>query len=334
MGADFSKAISQGMPVAATGKPETMSSLSILNATLPVYFMMVAGALMRKFGWLPKETDSGIVSLATRLLFPCLALERIIGNPALNNAGEVFLNASLGFGLVAIMIYVSYALTPLLGIKRGEGARTFALCTGFQNYGFVAIPVIEALFGKEYVGVLFTYSLGMEAAMWTLGVGILTGFGKAPWRHALTPPVLSIIIALILHYAGAAAYMPDSAHKLLGQLGACAIPLSVLLIGATIMDLIGTERIRWNVAISSAVLRIFVLPWILLFAAKFLPVSLEMKRIFCVQASMPAAVFTIVLARHYGGHAATAVLVILSTTVVGIFTMPFVIGFAMKWLGV
>lgn len=311
-----------------------MSSAFIISATLPVYFMMVAGALMRKFGWLPKETDSGIVSLATRLLFPCLALERIIGNPALNDAGQVFLNASLGFGLVTATIFLSYALTPLLGIKRGEGARTFGLCTGIQNYGFVAIPVIEALYGKEYIGVLFTYSLGMEAAMWTVGVGILTGFNKAPWRHALTPPVLSIIVALILHYAGAAAYVPDSVHKILGQLGACAIPLSVLLIGATIMDLIGTERIRWNVAISSAVLRIFVLPWSLLLAARFLPLSLEMKRIFCVQASMPAAVFTIVLARHYGGHAATAVLVVLSTTVVGIFTMPFVIGFAMKWLGV
>lgn len=311
-----------------------MSPSFILSATFPVYFMMVAGALLRKFGWLPKETDSGIVSLATRLLFPCLALERIIGNPALNNAGEVFLNASLGFGLATASIFLSYALTPFLGIKRGEGARTFGLCTGFQNYGFVAIPVIEALFGKDYIGVLFTYSLGMETAMWTVGVGILTGFGKAPWRHVLTPPVLSIIIALILHYAGAAAYVPDSVHKLLGQLGACAIPLSVLLIGATIMDLIGTERIRWNVAISSTVLRIVVLPWTLLLAARFFPVSFEMKRIFCVQASMPAAVFTIVLARHYGGHAATAVLVILSTTVVGIFTMPFVIGFAMKWLGV
>lgn len=311
-----------------------MSPTFIISATLPVYFMMLAGALMRKFGWLPKETDAGIMSLATKLLFPCLALERIIGNPALSDFRQVFLNASLGFGLVSACIFLSYALTPLLGIKRGEGARTFGLSVGIQNYGFVAIPVIEALFGKEYIGVLFTYTLGVEAALWTVGVGILTGFNKAPWRHILTPPVLSIIVALILHYAGAGAYVPEMVHKLLGQLGACAIPLSVLLIGATIMDLIGTERIRWNVVVSSAVLRIFVLPWSLLLAAAFLPLSFEMKRIMCVQASMPAAVFTIVLARHYGGHAATAVLVVLSTTVVGTFTMPFVIGFAMKWVGV
>ena len=312
-----------------------MDYSAILAATVPVYLTMLVGALVRKVGWLPREADVGIMNLAVKVLTPCLAFERIVGNPALNDGWQVLLNASLGFALVTASIFFCFAVSPALGLRRGEGARTFALGTGLQNYGFVAIPVLEALFrDKMLVGVMFTFSLGVELCLWTVGVGLLTGFGKAPWKHALNVPVVTILLSLALHYVGAGPLVPGVLHTLMGQLGACAIPLSVVLIGASIFDLIGTERIRWNVALAAPVLRIGVLPFGFIAAGYWLPVTVEMKRILCVQAAMPAAVFTVVIARHYGGHAATAVLVIISTTLVSLFTAPLVLGLAMRWLGV
>ena len=310
-----------------------MNYATILAATLPVYLTMLIGALARWMRWLPREADAGIMNVSIRVLFPCLAFERIVGNDALKDGGQTLLAALVGYGLVAVSMLACFAFAPLIGLKRGEGARTFGLCVGLQNYGFVAIPVIEALFGPQLVGVLFTYTLGVEIAMWTVGVGLLTGLSKAPWRHAINAPVISILASLALHYAGAGPHVPEMLHKLMGQLGACAIPLSVLLIGATIMDSIGTERIRWSVALASPVLRLAVLPVGFLLAAWWLPMSDGLKKIMCVQAAMPSAVFTIVLARHYGGHPATAVLVVISTTIASIFTAPWVIGYAMKFLG-
>lgn len=308
---------------------------TILAATIPVYLTMLVGALVRRLGWLPREADAGIMSLAVRVLTPCLAFERIVGNSALNDAGQVLLNGALGFALVAASMLFCHALAPVIGLRRGEGSRTFALSTGLQNYGFVAIPVVEALFhDKMLVGVMFTFTIGVELAMWTVGVGLLTGFSKAPWRLALNVPVIAILISLALHYLGAGPHVPGMLHSLTGQLGACAIPISVLLIGASISDLIGTERIRWNVALAAPLLRMAVLPCGFIAAGALLPVTVEMKRILCVQAAMPSAVFTVVVARHYGGHAATAVLVIVSTTIVSLFSAPLVIGLAMRWLGV
>jgi predicted permease len=311
-----------------------MNYTTILFATLPVYLTMMIGAGARRIGWMQREADAGIMNLAVRVLFPCLAFERIVGNPALDNGGQVLLNATLGFFMVAVSMWLCYLVAPLIGMKKGEGARTFALCTGLQNYGFVAIPVTEALFGKPLIGVLFTYTLGVELAMWTVGVGLLTGFSKAPWRHAINAPVISILASLVLHYAGVGPHVPEMIHVLLGQLGGCAIPLCVILIGGTIMDLIGEERFKLNVAVATSVLRMFVLPFLFIAVGLWLPVSAEMKQVLCVQAAMPAAVFTVVLARHYGGHPATAVLVIVATTVVSIFSAPFAIGLAMKWLNV
>jgi predicted permease len=312
-----------------------MDYSTILAATVPVYLTMLVGALVRRLGWLPREADVGIMSLAVRVLTPCLAFERIVGNEALNDASQVLLNATVGYVLVGSSMLMCLAVAPVIGLKRGEGSRSFALSTGLQNYGFVAIPVVDALFhDKMLVGVMFTFTIGVELAMWTVGVGMLTGFTKAPWRLALNVPVIAILLSLTLHFLGAGPHVPPLLHTVTGQLGACAIPVSVLLIGASISDLIGSERIRWNVAIAAPVLRMAVLPLGFIAAGALVPVSTEMKRILCVQAAMPAAVFTVVVARHYGGHAATAVLVIVSTTLVSLFSAPLVIGLAMRWLGV
>jgi predicted permease len=334
--------ISEGVPGVSSfdirpdigiGGSSLMNFATVLTATLPVYLMMLAGALARRLGWLPKEADNGIMSISVRVLVPCLVFERIVGNTALDDARQAVLGGAVGYGVVAATIMLGYALAPLVGLKRGEGARTFGVGVGLQNYGYVAIPVVEALFGRDLVGVLFTFTVGVELALWTVAVGLLTGLSKAPWRHAVNAPVIAILLSLALHYAGAGRHVPVMLHQLAGQLGACAIPLSVLLVGASIFDVLGTERIRWNVALASPVLRLAVMPFGFLLAGRWLPVGDDLKKILCVQSAMPSAVFTIVVARLYGGHAATAVLIVISTTLVSIFTAPFMIGFAMWFLG-
>jgi len=240
----------------------------------------------------------------------------------------------LGFGLAGLGIFIAHLASPLIGLKKGEGSRTFAMTTGIQNYGFVAIPVISALFpnGKT-LGVMFTFTLGVEFAVWTLGVGILVGLNKAPLKAALNVPVISILVALALNFLGAGSYIPGPLHTTMNNLGNCSVPLSVVLIGASIFDLWGKDKFNWPVAVTGAVLRQFVIPIAFILAAWLLPLTLDLKRVLVVQGAMPSAVFSLVLARHYGGHPATAVQVILATTVVSLVTTPLVISLVMPWLG-
>ena len=308
---------------------------TILYAILPVYLTMLVGAMARKFKLLPQEADTGLMRLSVNLLFPCLIIERLVGNPEVMHPGRVLGSALLGYGLVAFGIGLSYALGPLIGLKVGKGRRTFAISTGMQNYGFVAIPVITSLFpDKETLGVMFTFTLGVELAVWTLSVGLLTGMSNMSLKAVLNVPVISIVTALLLNFCGAAALIPVPVHTVLSNLGNCSIPLSVVLIGASIYDIWGKEPLQWPVAILSPVLRLGVIPIAFMLAAWLLPLTMEMKRVLVVQGAMPAAVFCIVLARHYGGHAPTAVQVVLATTVVSLLTTPFVIAFGVQWLGI
>jgi predicted permease len=307
----------------------------ILAVTLPVYLMMGTGALLRKTGVLPSEADKGLMKLSVAVLTPALIIERVAGNPAVMQPLPVLMAAGLGFALVVLGISLSYALAPLIGLRVHEGRRTFGVSCGLQNYGFVAIPIVTALFpDKGTLGVLFTFTLGIELACWTACVGMLTGFDKAPLKLALNPPVITILSSLLLNFTGLHGYIPQVAHNTLGMLGGCAVPLAVLLIGASIADIWGQERMNWRIAVMSPVLRLGVIPLAFLAAAVFLPLTNELKRILIVQAAMPSAVFNIVIARLYGGHPATAVQCVLATTVVSCLTTPFVIAWALKWIGV
>lgn len=308
--------------------------LSILSVAVPVYLTMAAGALARRTGLLKPEADVSLMKLSVMMLTPALIIERVVGNPAVMRLPPVLVAAGLGYALVAIGIGFTYLVAPLVGLKKGEGRRTFSVACGLQNYGFVAIPIVTALFpDKGTLGVLFTFTLGVELACWTAGVGLLTGLDKAPWRLALNAPVLTILVSLLLNFTGLHAHVPQVAHNTFTMLGACAVPLAVLLIGASIADLWGQGAMQWKVAIVSPILRLGIIPVAFLLVAYHLPLSLELKRVIVVQAAMPSAVFNIMIARLYGGHASTAVQVVIATTIVSCISTPLVIAWGLKLVG-
>ena len=75
----------------------------------------------------------------------------------------------------------------------------------------------------------------------------------------------------------------------------------------------------------------FTLGFILL--ARYLPASVELKRVIVLQAAMPAAVFPIVMSRHYGGHPPTALRVVIGTSLLSLLTIPLWLRLGMKFAG-
>jgi hypothetical protein len=75
------------------------------------------------------------------------------------------------------------------------------------------------------------------------------------------------------------------------------------------------------------------MPVLFLLLARFLPCSIELKRVLVMQAAMPAAVLPIVLTRHYGGDTRTALQVALGTSLAGLVTIPLWLRFGGHLIG-
>ncbi len=192
------------------------------------------------------------------------------------------------------------------------------------------------LFGNETVSVLFVHNVGVELGLWTLGLMVLSGQGlQGDWKRIINAPLVAILLALFLNFSGLYAHLPQVAINTLGLLAQCAIPVSLLFIGATVADhLAGFHSWSgWRVIGVAVLLRLGVLPMCFLLLARFLPASIELKRVIVLEAAMPSAVFPIVMVKHYGGDTPTAMRVVIGTSALSLITIPFWIRFGLHFVG-
>lgn len=303
---------------------------------LPVFAVMALGAGLRWRGFLSEAADETLLRLSVNVLYPCLLFDAIVANPVLTSGGTVWVAPVLGFMLAAGGVLLARAAAGLAGLESGAPRRTFALAVGMFNWAYLPLPIVLAQFGRDTVGVLAVFSLGVEVAMWTVGLAVLTG--ARDWnglRRAVNGPVLGILAALAVNVVGRGLWFPEPLRGAVHLVGQASVPVGLMLIGASFFDFIG--RVAWRAngrALGMAcVLRLGLLPLGFMAVAAVVPMSEDLRRVVVVQAAMPAAVFPLVMARVYGGDAPVALLVILGTTVASLATMPLWLAGGLAWLG-
>jgi predicted permease len=309
----------------------------VLSAVLPVFCLALVGIGLRRVRWLTEEADATLLRLVVNVLTPCLIFDKVLGNRALQRAENLFIPPLIGFGGIVLGIGTCWLFRRRVGLKTDPEQRTFALVAGLQNFAYVPFPLVLMLFANhpDTPGVLFLHNLGVDIAMWTLGLitlGHATGPGE--WRKLINAPLLAIVLSLLLNSCDGAHWVPRPLSITASMLGACAFPLGILLTGAMMADQVrqlhparATGTLIW-----SAIFRLGVIPALMLGIARILPCSVEIKRVILVQAAMPAGIFPIVLSRLYGGDPATAVRIVAGTTILSLITIPLWIQWGIAWL--
>ncbi len=312
-----------------------MNFLSLLEAVAPVFVIIGAGYALRRLRWLTSEADHTLLRLGVNVLYPCLIADSILGNPMLAEARNLLVPPLVGFGTV-VFGFLLAALGARLMRLPAPSARSFTFTTGLYNYGYLPIPLVQAFYDRNTLGVLFTHNLGVEIALWTVGVWLLSGVpARGAWKQILNVPIVAIVTSAALNFGGVHAVIPDFLRQSMHMLGQSAIPLALLLTGATLADLIAGERTscRIGAVVAANVLRLGVLPLAFLLLAKVAPVSVELQRIIIIQAAMPAAMIPIILAKHYQADSAHALQIVLSTTLLALLTIPLWLRFGFWWVG-
>lgn len=306
---------------------------AVIASVLPVYLLIVAGAVLRRTGVLLKEHDEGVMRMVFSVMLPCYILDKILGSEILRSGAAVAWSIGLGFGMIMVGILIGLLIGRLIGLERGNGMRTFAMSSGCQNFGFTAVPVFEILWGTTGLAVLFVHNIGVEVAMWSVGVMIISGGRQFSWRRLLNGPVIAVSVGLTLVALGLDDQVTGWARRAMSMIGVGAFPVAIVITGCTIVDLVGSERPSFKVMAGSSVVRLVLAPFAILCAAKFLPLPTELRQVLVVQAAMPAGMTSILLARLYGGRPAVAVQIVLVTLLLSFLTLPWIITWGSQWIG-
>ena len=306
----------------------------IIISILPPFILLALGALARKAAWLRAEADASLSMVTIRILYPCFIFYHIL------DSKEVIVNASTlltpAFGFASILLGFGLAWVVSKFIRIGEGVQTFRFCTGIFNYGFIAIPVAHSLFGSEIVVRIILFNLGVEVAIWTVGILVLTT-EKFSLKGLVNPPVLSVILALILQSMGGRAFVPSFAWEVVEMIGNCSIPMGLMLIGGSFYELMSGFRFSpgYRVEIAALLVRNLIFPCLLLAFVAWgaLPADMDwMRQILVIQAAMPAGIFAVVIVGNYSGNRDMAMRSIMITMLAGAITLPLWVLFGLSLL--
>jgi predicted permease len=312
------------------------SYLQLLLLVLPVFAVIGVGVVVRRVHWIEGEAETSLLRLVVNVCYPCLIYESVAGNPAVRTPGNLLLPPLLGFGITAGGIYAGLWVARLIGLHVGTGLRTFALAVGITNYGFLPLPIMEAIWGPESRGVLLVHNVGVEAAIWTVGLLIISGQSlRQGWRKLVSPIVITLFVAVACNLTGLAPHVPKVVNDVIHSFAVCGIPLGLIMTGVSLASYLGSPRELFDlkVSLAASALRLGLLPVAIIGLAAVLPCSIELKRVLVVQAAMPAAMIPVIIARLYGGHPRTAVQIVLGTTAVGILTIPLWLRAGLAWVG-
>jgi len=303
-----------------------------LESVLSVLVMIGLGFFLAKKGRISAEASSLLSRIVVSLALPAYMIANLMGG-----YDRAELLAMLpGLPIPFATMLVSFALGGLVAAAAripDDRRGTFASMFSLSNTIFIGLPVNLVLFGESSLPYVLLYYIANTSLFWTVGVygiardGAVRTGGPAPkfvsregLRRVLSPPLVAFLVAAALIMAGLA--LPPFVLGLARTVGNMTTPLSMIFIGITIAS-IDWRLVRPRLDMILLVGGRFVLaPFLLILAVRWTGLPVLMKKVFLIQASMPAMTQSPIVARAYGADAEYAGLMTSITTVASLATIP------------
>jgi predicted permease len=192
---------------------------------------LLAGIGLRKTGRFPATTPAALNGFIIHISLPALTILHI-HNLALDSS--LLLTAGMAWLLFGCSWLIFGVAGKLCRLDR-ETTGALILVAGLGNTSFVGLPMIEAYFGKEFLGIgIIADQLGSFMVLSTLGILAATLYSSGdvtPRQMArkivLFPPFQALILALLLQPVS----FPEWSTQILQKLGSTLTPLALVSVG-------------------------------------------------------------------------------------------------------
>ncbi|MBW1646196.1 MAG: AEC family transporter [Deltaproteobacteria bacterium] len=301
----------------------------VVVTIIPIFMLIFLGAGARRLGFM----EPGFTAEANRLVFH-LAIPALVFR-ALTRAS---LREQFDFRLVLMTMIAVLAVVLLtwLFIRRrpavaGPVRGTFSQAAIHGNLGYIGLAVAfyyldEADFAQASMLVGFLMLIQNCLAVLLLNFyGQAAGQGRG-WkmfsRVVLNPVILAATGGMVCNLGGV--QLPVIADRFLKILSGLALPMGLLLIGATLSP--GLLRRWFPLASLSTLLKLVALPGLGLLLYRLAGLETRTMIPGLILLAAPTATLTFVMAQEMGGEVELAVAAVSFSTIVSAFTYAL-------WLG-
>jgi len=311
---------------------------SVFLKIVSIFLIVLSGWALRRKGWFGDGFNRELSLLLINLFYPCLIVSSIVRNFTF---AELLANWMLPVGVAGILgtgWLIGRLIAPRLTRTPEPTRRCFHLLCMMNNYSFLPIMLVAALWGEKAVARVSFAALGAELCVWTLGVKAISGqkFSWAFLKNLRSMPMLALAAALAI-LAGQAGLtrigMPAPAadtplHQILQMLlhtahitGQATIPVSAVICGSRLATL-ASDHLFSPLMAGLCAIRLLLVPAICIAVIRLLPLPPEIAATLIVVAIQPCAMASVSLAEVYGSDAHFTSAAILVSHLLCLLTLP------------
>lgn len=294
-----------------------------LNATIPIFLMMLLGMLFRKLGWMDEVFAAKMNKFVFLVPLPVLLFEQL----ATVDFSEVWDIKFILFCFVVTVISITISTLISLLWKDRSIKGEFIQATYRSSAALLGIAFIQNIYGTAGMAPLMI--IGSVPLYNIMAVVVLSFFkpGNNSFDKALVKKTLKgivtnpIIIGIVAGFVWSALKlpMPLILHKTVSSIGATATPMGLMSMGATFEMKKATSKMKPTL--------VAVFMKLVGFCAIFLPVAAmlgfrnEQLIAILVMLGSATTVSCFVMARNMGHEGTLSSGVIMMTTLLSAFTL-------------
>ncbi|MCB9433557.1 MAG: AEC family transporter [Ardenticatenaceae bacterium] len=282
---------------------------------LPILIVATFGFALQRTYQIDKRALSSIVF---NCLGPCLVFTSLVKSQL---PGDELLQL-MAFAIVSLlgMGVLGWLLARGLRFSRMETA-AFLVVVIFVNGGNFGLTLNQLRYGDAGLARAIVFYMVNTFLAYTLGVFIASS-GELSARQALArlgklPAVYAAVLAIIVY--SFAIPIPAPLLRGLEIAGSGAIPVMLVILGMQIADLRG--GLSWRLALPAVSVRLLLGPVMGLLVATVLGLQGLSRSTSIIEASMPTAVFTIILATEFGLQPAIVTGIVVVSTLLSPLTI-------------
>ena len=292
-----------------------------LDNLLPVLLAVGSGYLAARY----LQVDPRGISRVTFYIFSPALIFTLLTQSELSN-GDILKMAAFAAVVIILVGAIAWAAGRLFHLDR----RTLAavvITSMFVNAGNFGLAVVNFGFGEDALAFASVFFVTNAILAYTVGV-LIASMGKASFTRSLlnlarVPAIYAMLLAFLFMYTGWS--LPLPLERTTGLLGDAAIPAMLVLLGLQLYSVSWVGNIL-PLALSSG-MRLLVSPAIALGLSALLNISGPFRQAGVLEAAMPAAVLTTVIATEYDVHPRFVTSVVFATTLLSMFTLTPLLAF-------
>jgi len=266
---------------------------SFANNLLPIFLVSGSGFLLGKFFTVDSRSLGRVVFY---VFSPLLVFDLMIKSKL--NLQEAFTTVAFTASIIMVMGLLAFFLGKIFRLERPY-LLAVILTVAFGNTGNYGLPLVKFAFGDDALAVASLFYVTTTILFNTVGV-VIASLGHMDLKSALNglfklPIIYGVTLALLIKFVGIQLPLPVSRTIEIAANG--AIPVMLILLGLELTRIQWTHSFR---ALGLGVLtKLLLAPLVGLLLASLFGLEYTAQQGGVLEASMPAAVATTVVATEY-----------------------------------